>query len=121
MSWLVPPARGQRRRVHAPGAECLFDVLKRSAKDAGRLTGLELLLQLNKSVIDGDETPRHYFRDVKYRGRICLKQGRVGNSKLRVLQGLNVRCMRLIQQRGEFSDDSARLCHFGNLYGPFEN
>src|SRR5690349_7832257 len=76
--------------------EYFLELLNGLSEGTGWLTGLKLLLQLDKTAICGDKALRQDPCNVKERDRIFSKKRCVGNMKLRVLQGPNVCCMRLL-------------------------
>ena len=71
-----------------------MDLFEYFVEGAGRLTRLKLVLQLNKIAIGGNNTPRQNLRYLKQHNWVSDGQGSIGNMKLRVLQGPNVRSMR---------------------------
>ena len=82
---------------------------------------MHLVLQRQDTLVGDDKTTRQCPADSKQQDGVFLKQCYIRNVKVRILQGTNIRQVRLIQQRSKFAEDRARLIHSSEFDRIFEN
>jgi hypothetical protein len=79
------------------------------------------LFYRSRCVAGPPETPCQHPCNVEEHDWVLHEQGRVSDVKLRGFRGIHVRSVRLIQQRRDFAEHCARLCHLGDLDGFFDD